>query len=368
MKDGNEVLLAVGTKKGLFLGRRAASDELWELTGPHFPMQAVYSVGIDTRGSAPRLLAGATSSHWGPSVFRSDDLGATWHEPARPAVRFPEDTGTSLERVWQLQPASRAAPGVVYAGTEPGALFRSEDGGETFELVRPLWEHPQRGQWGAGYGGQAVHTVVTDPRDADRVTVAVSTGGVYRSTDAGASWKPSNTGVRADFLPEGRQYPEFGQCVHKIAQDPADPDRLYLQNHGGVYRSDDTGATWSDIGKGLPADFGFPIATHPRRGGVAYVFPVNDGSDRYSPDYRCRVFRTEDAGASWSPLSAGLPDIPHYGIVLRDALCTDDNDPAGVYFGTRNGEVYASTDEGDHWHQVIAHLPDVLCVRAAVIG
>ena len=241
------------------------------------------------------------------------------------------------------------------------------DGGETFELDRALWDHPQRGEWGAGYGGQAVHTVVADPRTADAVTVAVSTGGVYRTADGGASWAAANSGVRAEFLPEGQQYPEFGQCVHKIAQDPADPDRLYLQNHGGVYRSDDGGGRWSEIGGGLPADFGFAVATHPRRGGVAYVFPVNDGSDRYAPDFRCRVYRTQDAGESWSALDEGLPAGRHYGIVLRDALCTDDNDPAGVYFGTRNGEVYASADEGDSWRLAASHLPDVLCVRAAVV-
>ncbi|MGW2328117.1 WD40/YVTN/BNR-like repeat-containing protein [Streptomyces sp. NPDC001700] len=362
----DDVLLAVGTRKGLFLGRRRTGPD-WDFTGPHFPMQAVYSVGIDTRRSgAPRLLAGADSSHWGPSVFRSDDLGESWHEPARPAVRFPEGTDTSLERVWQLHPAGPAAPEVVYAGTQPGALFRSEDGGETFEFVRSLWDHPQRPEWGAGFGGQAVHTVVTDPRDAEAVTVAVSSGGVYRSTDGGASWAPSNSGLRAEFLPD--QYPEFGQCVHKIAQDAEDPDRLYLQNHGGVYRSDDRGAHWSEIGEGLPADFGFAIAAHPRRGGVAYLFPASDGSDRYPPGYRCRVYRTQDAGASWEERSAGLPGEPHYGVVLRDALRTDDADPVGVYFGNRNGEVFASADEGESWQQIAQHLPDVLCVRAAVIG
>jgi hypothetical protein len=362
----NDVLLAVGTQKGLFLGRRRTAGAQWTISGPHFPMQAVYSVAIDTRATRPRLLAGADSSHWGPSVFRSDDLGTSWHEPARPAVRFPEETGASLTRVWQLHPAGPEAPDVVYAGTEPGALFRSDDAGETFELVRALWEHPQRPRWGAGYGGQAVHTVVTDPRSTDAITVAVSSGGVYRSLDAGASWAPSNSGIRVTFLPE--EYPEFGQCVHKIAPDPADPDRLYLQNHGGVYRSDDRGGTWHDIGKGLPADFGFAVAAHPRRGGVAYVFPLHADFDRVPPDLRCRVYRTQDAGANWSAVTGGLPAEHHYGVVLRDALRTDDNDPAGVYFGNRNGEVYASSDEGDSWRLIASHLPDVLCVRAAVVG
>ncbi|MER5969814.1 exo-alpha-sialidase [Streptomyces sp. NPDC002055] len=357
-----DVLLAVGTRKGLFVGRRR--DGVWSLDGPHFPAQAIYSVGIDTRRSAPRLLAGGDSAHWGPSVFHSDDLGASWHEPKQPAIRYPEDTGTSLERVWQLHPAGPAAPGVVYAGTEPGALFRSEDWGESFELVRPLWEHPTREEWQPGGGGLAVHTVVTDPRDADAVTVAVSAAGVYRSRDGGESWAPSNSGVEAVFLPD--HFPEFGQCVHKIAQDAGDPDRLYLQNHWGVYRSDDSGAGWTSIGEGLPSDFGFSVAAHPHRADVAYVFPITADSDRVPADRRCRVYRTENAGADWQELSAGLPEEPHYGTVLRDALCVDDSDPAGVYFGNRNGELFASADDGDSWSQLASHLPDVLCVRAAV--
>jgi photosystem II stability/assembly factor-like uncharacterized protein len=256
---------------------------------------------------------------------------------------------------------------VVWAGTQPGALFRSEDGGESFTLVRSLWEHPQRPLWDAGFGGQAVHTVVTHPADPARVTVAVSTGGVYRSQDGGESWAPSNAGVQATFLPEEQRYPEFGQCVHKVAQDAVDPERLYLQNHGGVYRSDDGGARWQGIADGLPAEFGFAVAAHKSRGDVAYVFPVAADSFRMPPDFRCRVYRTEDAGGSWTALSHGLPEDPSYGVVLRDALCTDDADPGGVYFGNRNGEVYASADQGDTWEQVAGHLPDVLCVRAAVV-
>jgi len=359
-----EVLLAVGTRKGLFIGRRRGGT--WEFDeGPYFNAQAVYSVAIDTRGERPRLLAGGDSAHWGPSVFHSDDLGRTWTEPAQPAVKFPKDTGASLERVWQLHPAA-AEPDVVYAGTEPAALYRSEDRGETFTLVRPLWEHPTRSKWVPGGGGEGLHTVVTDKRDPRAVTVAVSTAGVFRTSDGGASWTPSNSGVSAVFLPDPD--PEFGQCVHKVAQDPVTPDRLYLQNHWGVYRSDDAGAHWTDIGEGLPSTFGFAMAVHPHRGDTAYVFPINADADRVPADHRCRVFRTTDAGKSWAPLSAGLPQGDHYGTVLRDALCTDDADPAGVYFGNRNGEVFASADDGDSWQQLASHLPDVLCVRAAVVG
>ncbi|MEV4195428.1 WD40/YVTN/BNR-like repeat-containing protein [Streptomyces toxytricini] len=359
-----EVLLLAGTRKGLFIGRSRDSGP-WRFEGPHFNAQAVYAVAVDRRRPVPRLLVGGDSSHWGPSVFTSDDLGATWREPAQPAVRFPKDTGASLERVWQLHPAGPEAPDVVYAGTEPAALFRSADRGESFELVRPLWEHPTRGDWMPGGGGEGLHTVLTHPADPAAVTVAVSTAGVFRTRDGGGSWAPSNRGVSAVFLPDPQ--PEWGQCVHKVARDAGDPDRLYLQNHWGVYRSDDAGGSWTDIGSGLPSDFGFAVAAHPRRPGTAYVFPLNADSDRVPAEHRCRVFRTSDAGATWEPLTRGLPAGDHYGTVLRDALCTDDADPAGVYFGNRNGELYASRDDGDSWELLAEHLPDVLCVRAAVL-
>ncbi|WP_037604402.1 WD40/YVTN/BNR-like repeat-containing protein [Streptacidiphilus rugosus] len=361
-----ETLLAVGTAKGLFLGR-SKDRRSWSWTGPHFLMQGVYSVAVDRRGTAPRLLVGADSSHWGPSVFTSDDLGATWQEPAAPAVKFPEGTDASLTRVWQLKPAGPDEPGVVYAGTEPAALFRSEDGGVSFTLNESLWRHPQREQWQAGFGGQGLHTIVLDPRDPRAITIAVSTGGVYRSLDGGASWEPSNTGIEARFLPEPDNYPEFGQCVHKVSQDAVDPSRLYLQNHGGVYRSDDAGAVWKRIDSGLPADFGFPVAAHPHRADTAYVFPLTADYERIAPEHRCRVYRTEDAGETWQPLEKGLPAGEHFGVVLRDALATDDGDPAGIYFGNKNGEVYGSADEGESWTLLSEHLPSVLCVRAVTL-
>jgi hypothetical protein len=358
-----DVLLAIGTVKGLFLARSTTRTS-WELSDLTFGMNSVYAVAIDTRAE-PRLFVAATSEHWGPSVFHSDDLGGTWVEPDGGALAFPQDTGASLERAWQIAP-SKSEPGVVWAGTQPSALFRSEDGGEHYTLVRSLWDHPHRPEWGEGFGGQAIHTVLPHPEDPARILVAMSTGGVYRSEDAGESWTAANRGVQVIFAPD--RYPEFGQCVHKVARDPNNPDRLFMQNHNGVYRSDDDGRDWDSIADTLPTDFGFAMVTHPRRSDVAYNFPIVGGGDRVPPDHACRVFRTEDAGATWAPLTKGLPQENYFDIVLRDAMCTDDADPAGVYFGTRNGQVFASADEGESWAEVATHLPGVLCVRAAVVG
>jgi hypothetical protein len=330
-------------------------------------MTSVYAVGIDTRRDRPRLLAGVDYSHFGPSVMLSDDLGASWREPEEAPVAFPKETDTQLVRVWALQPGNSAQPDVVWAGSQPSALFRSENGGVSYELVSSLWDHPHRPEWGAGFGGQAIHSVLPHPTDPQRILVAMSTGGVYRSTDGGMSWDASNTGIQATFLPEDQRYPEFGQCVHKITRDAADPERVYAQNHNGVYRSDDDGRTWTPIHDGLPSWFGFPIVAHPHRGGTVWNFPLKGEGDRYPIDDTCQVFRTTDAGATWHSQSAGLPGTPFYPVVLRDALCVDNGDPAGVYFGSRTGEVFASADEGESWSQVAAHLPDVLCVRALVL-
>jgi photosystem II stability/assembly factor-like uncharacterized protein len=298
-------------------------------------------------------------------VFHSDDLGESWTEPEKGAARFPDGTDASLERLWQITP-SPSEPDVVWGGSQPSALFRSEDRGEHFELVRPLWDHPHRPEWEGGFGGQAIHTVLPHPSDPARILVAMPTGGVYRTEDAGASWSASNKGVKAYFLPD--PWPEFGQCVHKVARDAVNADRLFLQNHHGVYRSDDEGRSWSSIADGLPTDFGFAMVTHPRRGDTAYNWPITADGKRVPPDNACRVYRTEDAGKSWTALTNGLPQDEYYDIVLRDAMSTDGADPAGFYFGTRNGQVFASPDEGETWRQVAAHLPSVLSVRAAAVG
>jgi photosystem II stability/assembly factor-like uncharacterized protein len=359
-------LLMIGTRKGLWLATSDAARRTWDVTGPHFPMEEVYSVLADTRGGRPRLFAGCSSSWFGPQVRRSDDLGESWDETPNGALRFPDDTGAALARVWQLVPG--VDDGVVWAGTEPGAIFRSADRGETFELVRGLWDHPHRTEWNAGFGGQAFHTILPHPTDGESVLAAISTGGVYRTSDGGESWAPSNTGVKAEFFPGERSFPEFGQCVHKVARDPGDSDRLFLQNHGGVYRSDDGGGTWNDIAPGLPSEFGFAVVTHPRETATAYTFPITDAGARWPVDGRARVWRTGDAGESWQELGDGdLPDH-YFAAVMRDAMCADTHDPAGLYFGGRNGAVWASPDEGATWHEVVEGLPDVMVVRAAALG
>ena len=357
------VILAIGTRTGLWLATSQNGRNQWDVTGPHLPMTDVYGLGIDTR-AAPRLLAATMSEHFGPSVVTSDDLGKSWQEPDHAPIAFPDDTGEALTRVWQLAPGPADDPGVVYAGTEPSALFRSTDGGVNYELVRGLWDHPHRKEWTPGGGGKAVHTVLPHPHDRQRVVVAMSTGGVYRTEDGGTTWQASNDGIRAYFMPN--QYPAFGQCVHKVAQHPAKPERFFLQNHHGVYRSDDGARSWQSIADGLPSDFGFPMAAHPHRPDVIYAFPLSADAMRFPPDGRCQVYRSADAGESWTALSDGLPER-FWSAVMRDALCVDNADPAGVYFGSRSGEVYGSRDEGESWHLIAQHLPDVLSVRAAVV-
>ena len=293
--------MLVGTTKGLFTLRSGDGREQFELTGPTFAGEEVYATCIDTRSGATRLFTGSVSNHWGPVLRRSDDLGATWTEDEQAALRFPEDTDASLARIWQLAPGPADEPDVMYAGVEPAALFRSDDGGRSFSLVEGLWDHPHRPQWQPGGGGLCLHTVLVHPDDPDRLLIAISAAGVYLSDDGGSSWRASNRGIVVGFLPEGEDL-EFGQCVHKVARDAGDPERLYLQHHGGIYRSDDGGGTWTPMTGIAGMDFGFPVVAHPTRPSTAYLLPLESDEYRCTPNGQCTVWRTDrrrrDVGAA----------------------------------------------------------------------
>ncbi len=361
-------IVLIGTRKGLAIARSTDDRRTWSMDGLHFGNQEVYSVAADSRRDPPRIFAGVGTGHWGPLLTYSDDLGQTWTEPAEPPIGFPAGSDAAVERVWQIQPAGAQQPGVVYAGVEPHALFKSEDGGESFALVEGLWQHPHRPSWQPGGGGACLHTVLPHPTDPADILVAMSAAGVYRTRDGGASWDPANRGIQAAFLPEDQRFPEFGQCVHKVAFHRDRPDRLYAQNHFGVYRSEDRGDSWTAIELGLPSNFGFTVVVHPHQPDTVYLFPLQADAERFPPQAKCRVYRSENAGDSWEPLTAGLPEDPYYAAVLRDAMVADTGDPGGIYFGTRLGEVFASRDDGDSWAMIAGHLPDILSVRVAEVA
>jgi hypothetical protein len=361
-------ILLIGTRKGLMIARSTDDRRTWATEDFQFLNQEVYGVAIDTRHDPPRIFAGVGTGHWGPLLTYSDDLGKSWTEPAEPPIGFPQGSDATVARVWQIQPAPADQPDVVYAGVEPHALFRSDDRGESFALVEGLWRHPHRPSWMPGGGGACLHTVLPHPTDPNDVLVAMSAAGIYRTRDGGANWEPANRGIQAAFLPEDQRFPEFGQCVHKVALHPDRPDRLFAQNHFGVYRSDDRGGSWTAIESGLPSNFGFALVAHPHRPDTLYSFPLKADGERFPPEGKLRAYRTENAGDSWEPLSEGLPKDPYYAAVLRDAMVADSADPVGVYFGTRLGEVYASREEGENWSLIASHIPDVLSLRVAEVA
>lgn len=361
-----DVLILVGTMKGAFILRAGKKRAKWEVGGPYFPGSAVYAMTYDARGGRHRIWAAPASMHWGALLRSSDDFGKSWSNAEEAVLKFPESAGAALAQVWQIIPGRDAEPETLYCGVEPAALFVSRDGGNSWSLNEGLWNHQQRPRWEPGGGGLGLHTILPDPTDPNRMHVAISTAGVYATDDNGTTWHPSNKGVRADFLPD--KYPEFGQCVHKVAQSSLRPERMYLQNHWGLYRSDDRGESWTDIANGVPSDFGFALAAHPRDPDAAWIVPLESDGFRCTPEGKLRVYGTRNAGASWEPQEAGLPQDGAYETVLRDGLATDSLDPAGVYFGTRSGKVFASADEGAKWKLVVDGLPPVTCVKTAVVG
>jgi photosystem II stability/assembly factor-like uncharacterized protein len=349
--------------KGAFVLSSDEARKEWRVDGPHFRGESVYAMLHDGRGDRHRTFAASRSFHWGGTLRSSDDGGRTWSEPERHAVRFPAESGLSLVQIWQITPGRQTQPDVLYCGVEPAALFESRDAGESWQPVEGLLSHEHRPRWQPGAGGLCLQTVLPDPNNRDRMLIAISAAGVYRTDDGGKSWRARNVGVRAQFLPD--KYPEFGQCVHKVVHHPSRPERLFLQNHWGLYRSDDWGDNWKDIANGVPSDFGFAMVMHPHNADTVYIVPLESDEFRCTPEAKLRVYKTTDAGASWEPLSNGLPQSDAYETVLRDAMAADSLDPAGLYFGTRSGKLFGSADEGSTWQEIADGLPPIVCVKTA---
>ena len=363
-KSGDQLLL-VGTMKGAFVLRSDSDRGSWEVGGPYFPGRAIYAMSYDNRKGRNRLWAAVNSSYWGSYLSSSDDFGKTWTEPETYGVKFPEDAEMSVKQIWQIVAGHADEPDTLYCGVEPAALFRSDDAGETWSLVKGLHDHPHRPMWQPGGGGLCLHTILPDPANKDRIFIAISTGGVYRTDDGGTTWQPRNVGVRAQFLPPEMRYPEFGQCVHKIVSHPTNPNRLFLQNHWGLYKSDDGADSWSDVANGVPSDFGFALDIDPNAPNTAYIIPLESDEFRCTPEAKLRVYRTQNAGESWEPLTNGLPQENAFETILRDGMSTDDMKPTGIYFGTRNGKLYGSNDAGASWKAIEEGLPPVVCVKTA---
>ncbi|MEA2348764.1 MAG: hypothetical protein QOG62_2551 [Thermoleophilaceae bacterium] len=306
------------------------------------------------------LLAGGGSPWYGAAVWRSTDMGESWTHSSD-GLTYGED-GPKLATIWNVTPAGVT----LYAGVEPAGLFRSEDGGVTWSHVSGLRDHPSRPEWQPGNGGLILHSVAPHPTDPDRVWVGISAVGAFETRDGGRSWETRNRGVRADFQPGPP--PDFGQCVHKLGLHPSDPEMLFQQNHCGVYRSEDGGANWTEITAGLPSQFGFPLAIHPHDPRSLYVIPLNgDDKGRTMPDGHAAVWRSRDAGDNWERLDRGLPRQDAHLGVLREAMATDRLEPAGIYFGTSTGQLFGSRDEGDSWELLADYLPPIWSVETVVL-
>lgn len=362
----DRVILSIGTKKGLFIAEASKSRSRFELRGPFGPgAVAVYSTLLDTRGT-PRIYASSCNAFFGMKILVSTDLGKKFKE-TKSAPAFPLDDGRALANIWSIEPGRNKKE--LLCGVEPASLFRSTDNGNSWEMVSGISNHEHARQWHPGNGGLCMHTIV---RDGNRVHLGISTGGHYLSEDGGETFSAANKGVGAGFVPD--PYPEFGQCVHKIATHPDVPGRLYMQNHGGwedrpgigVLRSDDHGHTWHSIADGLPSDFGFPIIVHPHNPDVVYVMPL-EPMTRTCPDGRPAVWRSESGGGKWKRLSKGLPKKASYFTVLRDGMAVDDLKSPALYFGTTTGQLWMGRDGGDEWTQLFDSLPPINCVKATVV-
>ena len=359
------MVLLVGTRKGLFLATSDVDRRKWRLEGPHLAGYEVYHAILDPR-DPDTAYAAVRHMVWGVHIYRSGDGGHTWELVPDAPHHGSSDESNSLKAIWYLAAGHEQQPTTLYAGIEPAGLFVSRDRGSSWNSVSSLNEHPTRDTWQPAKGGLALHSIHVDPRDANRIYAAVSAGGVYRSDDGGTSWTPANEGVRAEYLADA--LPGTGHCVHRLVMHPTQPDRLYQQSHTGSYRSDDRGAHWIEITEGLPSDFGYAIATEPNEPDTVYIIPEESSHVRTTVGGALTVYRSQNAGEDWEPLTHGLPQENAYVTILREAIDTDGLDRCGVYFGTSSGHLFASRDGGDNWEVIASFLPRILSVHAAVIG
>ena len=370
----SRVRVLVGTRKGAFVLGSDGKRKRWKVSGPHFGGWEIYHV----KGSPAdpnRLYASPSHGWFGQTIQRSSDGGETWEAVGNSFV-YDGVPGThqwydgtphpwEFKRVWHLEP-SLTDPDTVYAGVEDAALFRSVDGGQTFAELPGLRGHGSGSSWQPGAGGLCLHTILLDPVDPQRIIVAISAAGAFRTDDGGATWRPINRGLRSEYIPDPNA--EVGHCVHRIAAHQSRPNVLFMQKHWDVMRSDDAGESWREVSGNLPTDFGFPIDVHPHEPDTLYVVPMKSDSEHYPPDGKLRVFRSRTGGNEWEALTKGLPQRHCYVNVLREAMAVDSLDPCGVYFGTTGGQVYASADAGDSWTPIVRDLPAVLSVEVQTLS
>ncbi len=382
MSNQPKVNVLVGTRKGAFIFSSDQDRQDWAVSDVMFKGWNVMHVVMDPREG--RLHAAIQHFVFGATTYYSDDMGQNWKQCSSPP-RFerpsasgrpggtPEEaysgkpiptTPEQVLKVWNIEPGRADEPGVLYAGVQPASLFKSTDHGESWVLNESLYDHPQRGKWNPGAGGLCLHSIVLDPQDHNRMYVAVSAAGVYRTDDGGQTWQPRNKNVLADF--EAKTYPEFGQCVHKLALHPSHPDVLFQQNHCGVYRSDNYGDDWIDLGENkLPSRFGFPIVVHPHEPETIYVMLEESDQFRISVEGQVAVWRSRDSGENWQRITTGLPAQAHV-VVLREAMVADNLQPAGIYAGTDTGQLFYSRDDGDHWETLADYLPPIQSLEIAM--
>jgi photosystem II stability/assembly factor-like uncharacterized protein len=367
------VRVLVGTRKGAFVITSDGARRRWDIQGPHFGGWEIYHL----KGSPAdpnRIYASQTSGWFGQVVQRSSDGGTTW-EPVGNTFAYDGTPGThqwydgtphpwEFKRVWHFEP-SLDEPDTVYAGIEDAALFRSTDGGQTWQELSGLRGHGSGPHWMPGAGGMCLHTILLDPSNPQRIVIAISAAGAFRSDDAGTTWKPINRGLRSEYIPDPTA--EVGHCVHKIARHPTRPNVLFMQKHWDVMRSDDGGDTWHEVSGNLPTDFGFTIDVHAHEPETIYVVPIKSDSEHYPLDAKLRVYRSRTGGNEWEELTRGLPQSHCYVNVLRDAMAVDALDPCGIYFGTTGGQLYGSADDGDSWEPIARDLPPVLSVEVQTL-